>query len=282
VGVTSRFGAGSGGDGMKTLIIALALCGAAVLALEAQATTDEVARDARWQELKEVIFEGRPVQDGSGLVVLEAPARALDAALVPVTIRMTDAAGVTGVYLVIDENPAPLAAHIAFGPGADPRAVSLRVRVNQYTRMHAVAETADGQLHETMVFVKAAGGCSAPVGADEAASLAEIGRMKLRLGSEFAPGAPVEAQLMIRHPNFSGMQMDQLTRMYTPMRFVQTVDIAYDGTPVLHVDGDISLSTDPVIGFAFTPKGPGEMTVVVRDSDGAVFEDSFPLPPSGS
>ena len=106
--------------------------------------------------------------------------------------------------------------------------------------------------------------------------------MKLRLGNDFAPGKPVQAQLMIRHPNFSGMQMDQLTRMYTPMRFVQTVDVTYEGEKVLHVDGDISLSTDPVIGFSFVPKGPGQMKVMARDSDGAQFEHSFDLPAQGS
>jgi sulfur-oxidizing protein SoxY len=133
--------------------------------------------------------------------------------------------------------------------------------------------------------VKAAGGCSAPVGADEAASLAEIGRMKLRLSGSVTSGKPVEATLMIRHPNFSGMQMDQVKRTYTPMRFVKTVDITYQDVPVLHIDGDISLATDPAIGFAFVPKEgqlPGKLKVVVRDSDDAVFEETFDIPPQGS
>lgn len=267
---------------MKALTLALAVCGAVSLGTPARAANDDAARAERWRDLKEVIFEDREVWDGSGLVALDAPARALDAALVPVTITLTDAKPVAGVYLVIDDNPAPLAAHVSFGPLADPHLLTLRVRVNQYTRMHAVAEAADGALYETTAFVKAAGGCSAPVGADEAASLAEMGRMKLRLGGDVAFGRPVEAQLMIRHPNFSGMQMDQLTRMYTPMRFVRSVDISYDGEPVLHVDGDISLSTDPVIGFAFVPKEAGRMKVVVRDSDDTLFEESFDIPAKGS
>ena len=32
-------------------------------------------------------------------------------------------------------------------------------------------------------------------------------------------------QLMIRHPNYSGMQMDQVTRLYVPAHFVSTVKI---------------------------------------------------------
>ena len=163
--------------------------------------------------------------------------------------------------------------------------LALRVRVNQYTLMHAVAETADGALHETTQFVKAAGGCSAPVGAGEAESLAEIGRMKLRLAGDVVPGQPVEAQLMIRHPNFNGMQMDQLTRLYTPMKFVQQLDITLNDERVLSMESDISLATDPAIGFRFVPRPedlPGKLKVTVRDSDNAVFEQSFDVPAGGS
>jgi sulfur-oxidizing protein SoxY len=87
---------------------------------------------------------------------------------------------------------------------------------------------------------------------------------------------------MIRHPNFNGMQMDQLTRNYTPARFIRTVDVTYNGEQVFHLDGDISLSTDPAIGFGFVPKEKGRMKVIARDSDNAVFEHSFDVPPQGS
>lgn len=271
---------------MKPVMLGFAVCAALALGTSlggpAALASDEAARAERWNELKEVIFEGRELRDGGGLVALDAPMRALEAALVPITITLTDAQPVQGVYVVIDENPAPMAAHVVFGPGADPHLLKLRVRVNEYTQMHVVAETADGTLYQTAAFVKAAGGCSAPVGAEQTASLTEMGRMKLRLGDEVTFGEPVEAQLMIRHPNFSGMQMDQLTRLYTPMRFVETVDITYGGEPVLHVNGDISLSTDPVLGFSFVPKEPGQMKVVVRDSDDTVFEETFDIPARGS
>lgn len=249
----------------------------------AQSTDDDAARAARWQELQQAFFGDRPLSDGAGVITLEAPKRALDAALVPIAITTAADQDVTGISLVIDDNPGPLAAKVSFGPAGDPSFLALRVRVNQYTLMHAVAETADGRLLETVKFVKAAGGCSAPVGENEAASLAEIGRMKLRLNGEAVAGRPVEAQLMIRHPNFNGMQMDQLTRLYTPMRFVQVVDVRFEGADVLHLEGDISLSTDPVIGFRFVPAAlPGKLTVTVRDSDNATFDASFDVPASGS
>jgi sulfur-oxidizing protein SoxY len=262
-------------------ILLIALLGA----LTSPALADEEAeRQAHWAELKESVFGDRASVDGAGLIALDAPKRALDAALVPITVTTKPDANVTGLTVVIDDNPGPVAAKVAYGPRGDPSLLALRVRVNQYSYMHAVAETADGALHEIAQFVKAAGGCSAPVGANEAESLAQIGRMKLRLGEVIA-GKPVEAQLLIRHPNFNGMQMDQLTRLYTPMRYVQQVEITLNDERVLSMENDISLATDPAIGFRFVPRAedlPGKLKVTVRDSDAAVFEQSFDVPASGS
>ena len=267
---------------MLKSVLVVALIGA--FAAPAMAD-DEAERQAHWAELKEAVFGARASVDGAELIALEAPNRALDAALVPITVTTKPGAEIIGVTVVIDDNPGPVAARVTYGPRGDPSQLALRVRVNQYTYMHAVAETADGTLHETARFVKAAGGCSAPVGAGEAESLAQIGRMKLRLGGEVVAGQPVEAQLLIRHPNFNGMQMDQLTRLYTPMKFVQQVDITLNDERVLSMESDISLATDPAIGFRFVPRPedlPGKLKITVRDSDHAVFEQSFDVPASGS
>jgi sulfur-oxidizing protein SoxY len=259
------------------------LCAATVTALATVARADDAAERAeRWADLRAEFFGDRPVADGAGIVAIEAPDRALDAALVPVTVTLPGDERVAAVYVVVDDNPGPLAAHVTFGPAAAPETLALRVRVNQYTYIHAVAETADGRLYEAAKFVKAAGGCSAPVGADAEAALADIGRMKLKLAGDVVAGAPVQAQLMVRHPNFNGMQMDQLTRNYTPARYIDSIDVSYAGEKVFHLAGDISLATDPVIGFAFRAGQRGAVDVTVRDTDGAVFEDSFELPAPGS
>ena len=266
---------------LKSVLVA-----ALISAFSAPALADDDAeRQAHWAELKEAVFGARASVDGAGLIELEAPKRALDAALVPITVTTKPGAEIIGVTVVIDDNPGPVAARVTYGPRGDPSLLALRVRVNQYTYMHAVAETSDGTLHETARFVKAAGGCSAPVGAGEAESLAQIGRMKLRLSGEVAAGKPVDAQILIRHPNFNGMQMDQLTRLYTPMKFVQQIDIALNDEHVLSMESDISLATDPAIGFRFVPHAedlPGKLKITVRDSDNAVFEQSFDVPASGS
>jgi sulfur-oxidizing protein SoxY len=247
----------------------------------ARAEEDAAARAARWKELSRAIFGNRPVADGSAMIGIDAPSRALDAALVPVSLSLK-ADKVKGLWFAIDNNPVPMAAHLTFGPKADPHDIKLRVRVDQYTDMHAVMETADGKLFAASRFIKASGGCSAPAGGDDAAALADIGRMKLHLLDGFATGRPVEAKLMIRHPNFNGMQMNQLTRLYTPARYIKTVDVTYNGGLVFHMEADISLSSDPAITFGFVPEAKGRMIVAARDSTGAQFHHSFDLPPAGA
>ena len=265
----------------KPTLLAVMLAASALLGGLHPALADEEDdhdRAARWKQLQESLFPHRQVLDSGGLITVEAPPRALDAALVPVELHMTGKQAVKGVYLIIDDNPAPMAAHFVFGPTADPRDLKLRVRVNAYTNIHAIAETQDGQLHAATQFVKAAGGCSAPAGPDDTAALADMGRMKLRLIGDFNAGKPMQAQLMIRHPNFNGMQMNQITRYFTPARFIRTIDATYEGAQVFHLDADISLSTDPVITFGFVPRAKGQMKVVAQDSTNATFAHSFDVP----
>src|SRR5690242_385502 len=121
--------------------------------------------------------------------------------------------------VVIDENPAPVAATFSFGPKAGVTALSTRVRVNSYTNVHAVAELSDGKLYMVKTFVKASGGCSAPTVKNAEEAKARLGQMKYRqfAQAEQGPANGVrEAQIMIGHPNNSGLQMDQITHLYIP------------------------------------------------------------------
>src|SRR5271157_5113308 len=63
------------------------------------------ARDARWRELEKAVFGGRTATPDSRIVALEAPTRAEDASLVPMTITLSGDA-IKQLYLIIDDNPA--------------------------------------------------------------------------------------------------------------------------------------------------------------------------------
>lgn len=242
--------------------------------------------DDPWPDLREALFEARPIQEESGILTLEAPYRAYDAAIVPITITAGIAQSaerrIKTITLVIDKNPAPVAAVFHLGRNNGDASISTRVRVNEYTNVRAIAELDDGSLHMATKFVKAAGGCSAPALKDQEAAVARLGKMKFKQTAGEA-GEPLRAQLLISHPNYSGLQMNQLTRHYIPAHFVQDIKVTYEGEPVLTVEGAISLSEDPSIHFNFLPEGSGEMSVWVRDSDNMVFEGSWPVQaPAGS
>lgn len=249
-------------------------------ALPARADEDSpAAREARWVDIEQTIFGSERATPDASVVQLEAPYRAEDASLVPITITLNDKTPVKGLYLVIDDNPSPVAAHYIFGPAADPHIIKMRVRVNSYTNMHAVAELSDGRLVEATKFVKAAGGCSAPMGMSNEEAMKGMGEIRFKFAQDIAPGKASEATLMVRHPNFNGMQMDQVTRYYTPARYIKTITVNDGGKLVFILNSDISLSSNPVINFGLIPPQPkGPVTVAVDDSKGAHWEKSFPVP----
>ncbi|KAH2820374.1 hypothetical protein KXV85_003282, partial [Aspergillus fumigatus] len=181
--------------------------------------------DDPWPGLVQDIFQNRTMRDGADVIGIDMPYRAEDAAIVPVTLRSKLSPGdprhIRAITLVIDRNPAPMAAKFELGPDANVTEISTRVRVNNYTDVHAVAELSDGQLYVSKVYVKASGGCSAPAGKNVEEASKRLGQMRYR---QFArPDAPAsrvrEAQIMIGHPNNSGLQMDQVTQLYIPAFF---------------------------------------------------------------
>lgn len=236
--------------------------------------------DTRWSALRGMLFADRPIHDGAGVVALEAPYRAHDAAIVPVSVRaafaQTDERYIKSITLLIDENPSPVAGRFHFSRASGLAAIETRVRINAYTNVRAIAETNDGELFMAKRFVKASGGCSAPASKDPDAALTRLGRMKLRLAKERVLGEPNRAQILISHPNHTGMQMDQLTRHYVPAHFVKTIQVRYDDEPVLTVESDISLSEDPSIHFYFVPREHGIVSVEVVDNREQKFARAWP------
>ncbi len=227
-----------------------------------------------WPDLARDLFQSRTMV-ADDAVVLEAPVRAEDAAIVPMTLRLKESR-VQKATLVVDQNPMPMAASFSFGENAGVSYVSTRVRVNSYTNVHAIGETRDGALHAQVKFVKAAGGCSAPAvkNMDEAA--AHIGQMRYREFKSAEPGRH-EAQIMIRHPNNSGMQMDQLTHLYIPAHYIDKVEVRQGAELIFSMEGGISLSEDPNFRFSYAPNGAKTISVEAHDTKGNVFKQEWPI-----
>ncbi len=236
--------------------------------------TAPAAGDDPWPGIRASLFGQRPIITDQ-LVELATPYRAEDAATVPIAIRTQPAdkgAYVSKLYLVVDRNPSPIGAIFTFTGDSGRADLETRIRIEQYTTVRAIAELSDGRLHMASRFVKASGGCSAPAGKDQAAAMARLGRMKLRLDDPVSYDRPNRVQLMISHPNNSGLVMDQITRYYIPARFVRRIQVSYRGRTVMTADLDFTISENPNFRFYFVPDGEGELKAEVWDSDDAHFE----------
>ena len=259
-------------------VLLTTLCFAMTVAARAQ-STDQPSEET-WNSIKGDILKDRPVLDGAGLVVLDAPRRADDAAVVPIGMRVNlggdDKRTLKSLTLVIDENPAPVAGTFTIGPHAGVTSISTRVRVNSYSYVRLIAELSDGKLYGVKTFVKASGGCSAPAASNADASKSRLGQMKFRTFPA-ATGAMPEAQIMLRHPQNSGLQMDQLTRLYIPPFFIDNLKIWQGDELMVSMDGGIAISEDPNIRFNYKPNGAPDFRVEAIDTDKHIFKTEWPV-----
>lgn len=244
-------------------------------AVSAHAAAD-ASDESLWNgTLKAKYFAGKSIEESAAVIELTAPYRAEDPSLVPVQLvaKFPQSAEryIKTVTLIIDANPAPVAGTFHFTPDSGRADLATRLRINSYSMVRAIAETNDGKLTMHKVFVKASGGCSAPIGADLDAIMARLGKIKFRLDGEIAKDQPTQAQLLVSHPNITGMQMDQISRMVQPAHFVDHFKISFNGKVVLSAETDISISADPNFRFYFVPHAAGELTAEIHDNKGRTF-----------
>jgi sulfur-oxidizing protein SoxY len=82
---------------------------------------------------------------------------------------------------------------------------------------------------------------------------------------------------MIRHPNNSGMQMDQLTRLYIPAHYIDKVEVRQGDDTIFVMEGGISLSEDPNFRFSYARTGAKTISVIAHDNKGATFKGEWPI-----
>lgn len=260
---------------MKHFIAATAL---SLMAQGAFAQDNPMTNTGSWADLSgDFLGETVPL-NGEALFSIDAPYRAHDAATVPVILSQTaEATPIERAMVIIDENPAPMAAELTFGPDMYPLNMELRIRVNQYSNVRVIADTSDGT-YMAGRYVKASGGCSAPASRDPELALASMGQMRLKQFDEPAAMSRQrrEAQIMIRHPNYSGLQRDQITQLFIGAHFIDTLEV-YQGDDMLFtMEGGISISENPVFRFFYLDNGADSLRVRAHDTEGNVFEEILP------
>lgn len=233
----------------------------------ARAEQDEI----EWvNTLKNQYFSGKTIEESDKVIELDAPVRAEDPALVPLKIvskiNQTSDNYIKKVLVLVDKNPFPYVGEFEFSPKSGKADLAMRIRVNTYSYVRAIAEMNDGKLYMSKKFVKASGGCSAPVGADLDAAMQRMGKMKFRLDEGVKSKEPTLVQLLISHPNLSGMQMDQVTRFIKKSHFVKQMKVYFNDEPILTAKTDIAISSDPNFRFYFVPDTSGTLRAEISDT----------------
>ena len=238
------------------------------------------AQSPYWEPIRQLMFGDRIINpDERKIVSVYLNTRAQDATTVPVMVKseidQTESEYIKSIYLIVDRNPSPTAGVFHFSPASGRARVETRLRFEDFSFVRAVAEMNDGRLYMSQRWVKAAGGCSAPMGKNRMPA-ALLGKMKLRFDEDnLSYSKPNLVQLMIRHPNESALAAD-----FDPdqvPQFVRSVKVSYEGQTVLDAQVDFSVSDNPNFRFYFTPERRGELKIEVEDTHDLKFNHSIPL-----
>ncbi len=239
------------------------------------------AGETAWDAIRADLFQDRQIIDDGEAIRVVAPKRAEDASIVPVTIYISGSLGAraTQLTLIVDENPAPVAAVFKFGDGyrqgdVGIRIIETRIRLNDMSAVRAVLETGDepAKIYVASQFVAGAGGCTSTSLKDMDEALASLGKTRLRVDRDATRGpAWREALLQVRHPNFSGMQIDTKTNAYLPAHFVERIDLDVAARPLVTIESGMSIAENPSFRISFADFAGGPVKAVVRDTKGGLF-----------
>ncbi|WP_417668744.1 quinoprotein dehydrogenase-associated SoxYZ-like carrier [Roseibium sp.] len=270
----------------RTRLTGSALVMAATLLMSASSAQPQSAYEPSWPDLRSELYGDRYIAVTEKVVQLDAPYRTDDDARTDVTVRLNAPQNgrIASVSLILDENPMPVSAQLSFAEPVARFDFTATMRINGPTPVHAVAELENGQLFMAEGFVKTSGqgACAAPPGTDPELALKTLGQMELVLKgqsgttaliSQVTNGAPRDLglEVAINHPSHSGMQMDQVSLLYIPARYVDTLDLKVNGAPFATLTGSISLSENPTVTVS-VPPGTNHVKARMIDTDGTVSE----------
>ena len=258
--------------GIKKLI--LSALGLSLMATPFVATAVDPDQNENWLKVRKLMFQDREIHaNATNVLQLWVPKQAEDAAVVPVLIRtkidQTPERFIKNLWLMIDNNPSPVGVKFTMTPESGRADIETRVRVETNTPMRAVAEMNDGSLWMHTSTIIAAGGCSAPV-MKNAAALKNTGKIKFKVDDFIQKDRPALAQLMINHPNFSGLAMNE-----PESHFIKQVKVYYADKLVMSADVDFTISENPNFRFYFLPKENGELRAEVVDTADLRFESKL-------
>jgi sulfur-oxidizing protein SoxY len=240
----------------------------------------EQASESAWAALiRPAYFADRRIIEGAGqdLIEVKAPFRAEDAAVVPISLHVKTPQApeqyVRKIHVFIDKNPVPLVGAFTLTPDSGRADLAMRVRVDDFSYIRAIAEISTGELYMAKSFVRASGACSAPPPKSIGDSIANMGTMKIKPVGQVQMDQPSLVQLMIKHPNITGLQpMEIGSRVLPPAHFLSQVKVDYAGIPIMSADLTFSISMDPSLRFFFVPRSSGILRIEASDTQNNHWE----------
>ena len=265
--------------------IFLAIFTTVTLADVAPADFREQLSDKVWLEnLKPANFQDREIIEGTGqdIIEIKAPYAAEDATIVPISLHtkipQTVNYYIKKIHIFVDKNPLPLVGIFEFTPHSGKADLAMRIRVDDFSYVRAIAEMNTGELYMTKSFVRAKGACSAPPPASMGESMKLLGSMKMNTIGDVEFGKPNLMQLKIRHPNITGMAPLKIgSRVIPPPHFVKELEIDFNGELVLKALLTFGISMDPAFRFYFVPDKAGIMTVKGIDTKNNNFSSTHEI-----
>jgi len=238
--------------------------------------------DKAWEEnIRKQNFQDREFIEGTNQDLLEvkAPYAAEDSTIVPISIHtkipQTEDKYIKKMHVFVDKNPLPLVGEFEFTPRSGRADLAMRIRVDDFSYVRAIAELNTGELYMAKSFVRAKGACSAPPPNSIEDSKRLLGQMKMNTLGDLKLGEPNLMQLKIRHPNITGMAPLKIgSHVMPPPHFVKEIEVDYDGEPVMKAKLTFSVSMDPAFRFFFVPQKEGTMTVKGVDTKDNHFSSS--------
>lgn len=275
---------------ISILLAAIALVSATAAPNPASAAGEDLLSVARPKDfksdmdlwgtfLKNAFFSDVELIEDTTVIDMTAPYRAEDASLTPLTITsqipQTAERYIETIYIVVDNNPQPLVGTFRLTPEMGKADLAMRIRIDQYSNVRAIAKLNTGEHHMVAKYVKAAGGCSDPFGGDIYEALKTAGKMKFRTVGEILADKPAVGQFSIMHPNFTGMSVNQRTGNIVPPHYVNKLTLSYNDKMIMSAETGISISTDPSYRFFFIPGAGGKLRAEVEDSKGNRYSEEF-------
>ena len=242
-----------------------------------QQQSDEV-----WENnLRKANFQDRTIIEGAeqNIIEVKAPYTAEDATIVPISIHssipQTDDRYIKKIHIYIDKNPVPLVGIFEFTPHSGKADLAMRIRVDDFSYVRAIAELNTGELYMAKSFVRAKGACSAPPPASMEESRKLLGKMKINTVGDLELGKPNLMQLKIRHPNITGLAPLKIgSHVRPPAHFVNQIEVDFNGQLIMKAQLTFSVSMDPAFRFYFVPDKEGVMTVKGTDTKNNQFSST--------